>query len=110
MKLAAGTLAEYTAGGMIRIAHYETVLMLLLQAQAPTEAGHVVTLYHVLSTFYYMACFSLFKSLLSASCLLLPICPADHDSATGSKSELISRAQYAYAAQHKPQRAKLQSC
>ena len=90
MNMAAGTLAEYTAGGMVSTAHDEMVLMLLLQAQAPTEAGHVVTL--------SMACFSLFKSPLSASFLLLSICLADHDSATGSKSELISRAQYAYAA------------
>ncbi len=51
MKMAAGTLAEYTAGGVVRIAQDEMVLMLLLQAQAPTEAGHIVTLYHVLSTF-----------------------------------------------------------
>ncbi len=51
MNMAAGTLAEYTAGGMVSTAHDEMVLMLLLQAQAPTEAGHVVTLYHILSTF-----------------------------------------------------------
>ena len=51
MNMAAGTLGEYTAGGMVSMAHDEMVLMLLLQAQAPTEAGHVVTLYHILSTF-----------------------------------------------------------
>ncbi len=51
MKMAAGTLAEYTAGGMVITAQDEMVLMLLLQAQAPTEAGLDVTLYHVLSTF-----------------------------------------------------------
>ncbi len=50
--MAAGTLAqEYTAGGMVTTAHDEMVLMLLLQAQGMTEAGHGVILYHVLSTF-----------------------------------------------------------
>ncbi|KAL3141273.1 hypothetical protein ABBQ38_003608 [Trebouxia sp. C0009 RCD-2024] len=51
MHMAAGTLAkEYTAGGMVTIAHDEMVFMLLLQAPVETESGHVVTLYHVLST------------------------------------------------------------
>ena len=45
--MAAGTLAEYTAVVMVSIAHDKMVLMLLLQAQASTEAGHVVTLYHM---------------------------------------------------------------
>lgn len=48
--MAAGTLAEYTAGVMVSIAHDKMVLMLLLQAQASTlltEAGHVVSLYHM---------------------------------------------------------------
>ena len=48
MHMAAGTLAEYTAGGLVSTAQDEMVLILLLQG--PTEAGDLVTLYHVLST------------------------------------------------------------
>ena len=40
----------YTEGGVVTLAHGEVVDMLLLQGEVATEAGRVVTLYHVTST------------------------------------------------------------
>ena len=51
MHLAAGTLAsEYTAGGTVSAGDDEMVLMLLLQAEAGTDAGDIVSVYNVFST------------------------------------------------------------
>ena len=51
MNITAGRLAEeYTEGGVVTLAHGEMVLMLLLQAEAATEAGRVVNLFRVISS------------------------------------------------------------
>lgn len=51
MSKSAGSLAEeYTAGGVVTLAHGEMIFMLLLQAEVATEAGCVVNLYRVVSS------------------------------------------------------------